>query len=130
MFQNIQILMLLRFLFLRAAVFNSSDLEQSSMIGPTPAGCNSAVSDDTVDWNLFATELFCKYLRMFKMAKNTIAKNFNVYIVFIVVMNFRKNFSIAKFFPSRFPGIFTILFKRKTIPVYSNIHVQYVIIVC
>ena len=30
---------------------------------------------------------------IFEIAKNTIAKKFNGYIVFIVVMNFRKNFS-------------------------------------
>ena len=73
----------------------------------------------TVDWDLFATESFCKYLQMFKIAKNLIAKNFNGYIVFTVVMNFRKNFSIAKIFPSRSPGIFANIFKRKIIPVYS-----------
>ena len=49
---------------------------------------------------------------MFEIAKNTIAKNFNGYIVFIVVMNFCKNFSILEIFPSRFPGIFAKIFKR------------------
>ena len=52
----------------------------------------------TVDWNLFATEFFCECLRTFEIAKDTIAKIFNGYTVFIVVMNFRKNFSIAKVF--------------------------------
>ena len=32
-----------------------------------------------------------------KFCKNTVAKNFNVYIVIIVVMNFRKKNLIAKF---------------------------------
>ena len=64
----------------------------------------------TVDWNLFATKFFCEYS---KSENNTIAKNFNDYIVFIVVMNFRKNFS------SRFPGISANTFKRKIVPVYS-----------
>ena len=57
---------------------------------------------------------------MLEIVKNTIAKNFNGYIVLIVVMNFRKNFSIAKIFPSRFPGIFANILKRKIIPVYSS----------
>ena len=48
-----------------------------------------------------------------------IAKNFNGYIVFIVVMNFREHFSIAKIFPSRFPGIFANIFQHKIIPIYS-----------
>ena len=65
-------------------------------------------------------KIFCEYLRMFEIAKSTIAKNFNGYIVFIVVMNFRKNFSIAKIFSSRFLGIFANIFKCKIIPVYSN----------
>ena len=73
----------------------------------------------TVSWNLFATEFFCKYLRMFEITKNMIAKNFNGDIAFIVTMNFRKNFSIAKIFPSSFPGLFTNIVKRKRIPVYS-----------
>ena len=34
------------------------------------------------------------FLRIFEIAKKMIAKNFNGYIVLIVVMNFRKNFSI------------------------------------
>ena len=55
---------------------------------------------------------------MFKITKNTIAKNPKGYIVFIVVMNFHKNFSITKIFPSRFPGIFANIFKHKIIPVY------------
>ena len=46
--------------------------------------------------------IFREYLRTFEIAKNTMAKNFNGYIVIKVVMNFRKNFSIAKVFPSRF----------------------------
>ena len=75
----------------------------------------------TVDWNLFVTKFFCEYLRVFEIAKNTIAKNFNGYIVFIVVTNFRKDFSIAKNFPSRFPDIFANIFKRKIIPVYNII---------
>ena len=74
----------------------------------------------TVDWNLFATEFFCEYLQMFKIAKNTIATNFNVCIVFIAVMNFRKKFFNCKNFLSRFPGIFANIFKRKIIPVYST----------
>ena len=51
----------------------------------------------TVDWNLFATEVFCKDLQMFEIAKRTITKKFNKYIVIVVVMNFTK-ISIAKFF--------------------------------
>ena len=45
----------------------------------------------TVDWNLVAAEFF---LRIFEIAKNTITKNFNGYMVIIVVMSFRKNISI------------------------------------
>ena len=64
---------------------------------------------------------------MVEIAKNMIAKNFNGYIVFIVGMNFRKHFSTAKIFPSRFPGIFANIFntfKHKIIPVYSNKRVR------
>ena len=61
--------------------------------------------------------------------KNTIAKNLNGYIVFIVVMDFRKNFSIAKIFPSKFPGIFANIFKRKIIPVYSILRYTRVLLV-
>ena len=56
---------------------------------------------------------------MFKIAKNTIEKNFNGCTVSIVMINFRKNFSIAKNFLSRFPGIFANIFQHKIIPVYS-----------
>ena len=49
-----------------------------------------------------------------------IAKNFDGCIVIIVMMNFHKNFAIAKIFPSRFPGIFTNIFQCKIIPVYSK----------
>ena len=60
------------------------------------------------------------FLQIFEIAKKTYRKKFNGYIVFIVVINFCKNFSIAKIFPSRFPGIFTNTFQCKIIPVYSN----------
>ena len=56
---------------------------------------------------------------MFEIAKNAIAKSFNGYVVIVVVTNFRKNFSIAKIFRSRFPGIFANIFKLKIIPAYS-----------
>ena len=36
----------------------------------------------TVDWNLFAREFFCKFL---KLQQNTIAKNFNGFIIVTVV---------------------------------------------
>mgnify|MGYP001792611374 FL=1 len=49
-----------------------------------------------------------------------IAKNFNDYVVIIVVMNFLKKFSIVKIFPSKFPTIFANLFQHKVIQVYSN----------
>ena len=65
------------------------------------------------------TEFFCDYLRMFEIAKNMNEKNFNRCIVIIVVMNFHKNFSITKIFPSRSPGIFANIFQCKIIPVYS-----------
>lgn len=58
-------------------------------------------------------------LRMFKTAKNTIAKNFTGYIVIIIVMNFPKKFSIANIFPSRFSGVFANMFQHKIIRVYS-----------
>ena len=38
-------------------------------------------SRNTVDWNWFARESFCEDLRMFEIAKNMIAKNFNGYTV-------------------------------------------------
>ena len=47
-----------------------------------------------------------------------IAKNFNGYIVFIVLMKFLKNFSMAKIFPSKFSAIF----QRERIPLYSKFH--------
>ena len=46
------------------------------------------VSIHTVEWNLFATEFFCEYLQIFEIAKSMIAKNFDAYIVIIVMMNF------------------------------------------
>ena len=46
------------------------------------------------------------FLRMFE-----IAKNFNDYTVIIVVMNFCKNVSSAKIFPSKFSAIFTSIFQ-------------------
>ena len=46
-------------------------------------------------------------------------------MVIIVQMNFLKNFSIAKIFPSKFPGIFTNIFQRKIIPAYSTESVEY-----
>ena len=52
---------------------------------------------------------------MFEIAKNMIAKNFNGYIIIIVVMNIDKDFSIAKFFSSRFRGIFANIFQCKII---------------
>ena len=67
-------------------------------------------SGDNVDWNLFATEFFGEDLRMLEITKSSIAKNFNGYIMFIVVVNFRKNLLIPKIFPSRFPGIFANIF--------------------
>ena len=52
---------------------------------------------------------------MFEIAKITIAKNFNVYnIVIIVVMNLRKNFSIAKFFHQGFLAFLQIFFRAKS----------------
>ena len=65
-------------------------------------------------------DFFANFCECSKSQNNTIAKNFNGYIVFIVVTNFRKDFSIAKNFPSRFPDIFANIFKRKIIPVYSS----------
>ena len=45
-----------------------------------------------------------------------IIKYFNVYIVSIVVLNFRKFFSI---FLLKFPGIFGKIFQHDVIPFYS-----------
>ena len=56
---------------------------------------------------------------MLESAKNMIAKTFDGYIVIIVMMNFRKYFSIMKIFPSRFPEIFVNSSQRKIILVYS-----------
>ena len=70
----------------------------------------------TVNWNLFAREFFDDVLRMFE-----ITKNFNGDIAIIVMMNFRNNLSIAKIFPSKFPGILANIFQRKIIPVYSTV---------
>ena len=68
--------------------------------------------------------IFCEDLRMLKVARITKAKNFNGYRVIIVMTKFCKNCSIAKLFPSRFPGISTNIFQHKIIPVYS-LHWQY-----
>ena len=57
---------------------------------------------------------------MFEIVKNTITKNVDGYTVIVVVINFWQNLSIAKIFPSRFPGIFANTVQRKIIPVYSN----------
>ena len=51
--------------------------------------------------------------------KNMIAKNFNSYIVIMVVINVRMNFLIAIVFPSKFPAIFANIFQHKIILVYS-----------
>ena len=51
--------------------------------------------------------IFCEVLRMFENAKNAVAKDFNGYMVIIVVMNFCKGFLIAK------------IFQHKIIPVYG-----------
>ena len=61
--------------------------------------------------------IFCESSNM---QKNTIANNFDSYIAFIVVVNFRKHFSITNIFPSRFPGIFANIFQHKIILIYSN----------
>ena len=60
------------------------------------------------------------FLQMFKIAKSTIAENFDRYIVVILIMNFHKKISTAKVFPSNFPGIFANIFQHKIIPVYST----------
>lgn len=54
-------------------------------------------------------EFFCEALWMFKIAKNTIAENFNGYIAIIVVMNSRKKFSIfpLKLVPWHFQKYFS-----------------------
>ena len=57
---------------------------------------------------------------MFKIAKILSAKNFNGYIVIIVVMKI----SIAKIFPSKLSAIFANIFQRKIIPVYSKGYVR------
>ena len=49
-------------------------------------------------------------------------KKFQWLYMIIVVMNFRKNVSIAKVFPPSFPGIFANIFKCKIIPVYQCCH--------
>ena len=46
----------------------------------------------TVDWNLFETKYFSDFFANIQNRNNTIAKNFNGYIVIIVVMNFHKKF--------------------------------------
>ena len=76
--------------------------------------------NDPLTWNIFVMDFFLEDLRMFEIARNVIAKNFNRYAVIIVMMNFLRNFSISKTFPSRFPGIFANSFQRKIIPVYST----------
>ena len=50
---------------------------------------------------------------MFEIAKNTIVKDFDGYIVIIVAVNFRKNFSI------KVSWHFRKYFQRKLIPVYT-----------
>ena len=57
---------------------------------------------------------------MFEIAKNTIAKNFNYYVVIIIVMNFRKKFSIAKNFFRKVSWHF-----RKYFSVQNNSSLQY-----
>ena len=66
---------------------------------------------------------------MFEIAKSTIKKMFNACIVIIVVMNFHKNVSIVKFFPSKFPGILANIFRRKIISVY-NMYQKHLLLFC
>ena len=74
----------------------------------------------TVNWNLFAREFICQVLQMFEIAKHKIEKNPNGYnIVIIVVINFHKDFSVVKIFPSKVPRICSNIFQRKIIAVYS-----------
>ena len=46
-------------------------------------------------------------------------KNFKRYIVLMFVMSFCKKFSTTKHFSSRFPSIFSNIFQRTIIPLYS-----------
>lgn len=64
-------------------------------------------------------EFSCKIivLRMFRIAKNN-RKIFQWSYSDYSRDKFSPKFSIAKIFPSRFPGIFTNVFQRKIIPVY------------
>ena len=59
-------------------------------------------------YNYYCCCCRCCYnsLQMFTIAKNTIAKDVNGYIVIIVVMNFYNNFSITQMFSMKFPGMF------------------------
>ena len=54
---------------------------------------------------------------MLEIAKKDDCKTIQCYIA---VKTLRKNFSIAKIFPSKFLGIFANIFQRKIIPVYSS----------
>ena len=63
---------------------------------------------------------FFEFWRVFEITKNMIGMNLNGYIVIIAVINFCKNFSIAKTFPLKFPTIFKNSFQRKIIPLYST----------
>ena len=61
--------------------------------------------------------IFCEYLQVFTIAKNTTAKIsmviYVLYILYIICYILYSYFSIAKIFPVKFIGIITNIFQRK-----------------